>query len=80
MFPLLPPTGTIAFWNMQTGERTRLIEHANLCGAHIALLQSDDGRHLVVESDKLDSPVFIYDMKTCELVHKVGRRSAQLRR
>ena len=72
--------GTVSFWSMQTGENTRTFPIPNLAGAHINLLQSRDGRYLVVESDKVDSPVFIIDVQTLELAHKLDRRSNQSKR
>lgn len=72
---------TIAFWDMYTADRTRVIDVSVLhCGTNTRLHQSHDGRYLVCDSDCINSPAYIFDMKSGELLHSVGRRLTTQRR
>jgi len=67
--------GIVAFWDLSTGERNRVIDISLLNpGRKTRLYQSIDGGSVIVDSDALDSPVHIYDMKTCQLKHSFGVR------
>lgn len=73
--------GTIGFWDLTSGERTRTIDISDLkLGNHTKLLQSGDGRYLVCDSGEKQSPVCIFNMKTNQLAHKMGKRSPNIRR
>ena len=72
---------TIAFWDVTSGEKTRSIDITDLDpGPQTKLLQSSDGKYLVCDSDTLNSPVHIYDLKSAQLVHQVGCRLPTQRR
>jgi len=63
--------GTVAFWELSTGECTRNLDVSCLNpGANTRLHLSGDGRRLIVDSDAINSPVCIFDMKTLQLLHK----------
>ena len=63
--------GTVAFWELSTGECTRNLDVSCLTpGANTRLHLSGDGRRLIVDSDAINSPVCIFDMKTLQLLHK----------
>jgi len=63
--------GTVAFWELSSGECTRSLDVSSLCpGANARLHVSADGRRLVIDSDAINSPVCIFDMKTGQLLHK----------
>jgi len=69
--------GTLAFWELSTGECTRSLDVSCLNpGTNTRLHLSGDGRRLVVDSDAINSPVYIYDMKTGQLLHKYDSHSA----
>ena len=73
--------GTIGFWDLTSGERTRTIDLSDLkFGNHSRLLQSGDGRYLICDSGENNSPVCIFNMKTSQLIHKFGKRSPNIRR
>ena len=66
--------GTVAFWELSSGECTRNLDVSYLSpGANARLHVSGDGRHLVVDSDAINSPVCIFDMKTGQLLHKYDK-------
>ncbi len=72
---------TISFWDLATGERTRMLDISPLHpGQNSRLFQSADGKYLICDSDHIDSPVYIYDLKTGHLLHKVGKRSPTSKR
>jgi WD40 repeat protein len=63
--------GTIAFWDLLSGECTRNIDISAVTpGPNTRLYVSRDGRRLIVDSDAIHSPVYIYDMKTAQLLHR----------
>jgi len=63
--------GTVAFWELSTGECTRILDVSGLNpGANTRMHLSGDGCRLVIDSDAINSPVHIYDMKTGQLLHK----------
>ena len=63
--------GTIAFWELSSGECTRSLDVSSLTpGANTRLHVSADGCRLVVDSDAINSPVLVFDMKTGQLLHK----------
>lgn len=67
--------GTIAFWDLSTGERSRTIDVARLQpGRKTRLFQSADGIYLIVDYDTVDSPIEIYETKTGQLLHSCGAR------
>ena len=73
--------GTIGFWDLTSGERTRTIDISDQrLGNHTKLLQSGDGRYLICDSGENNSPVCIFNMKTNQLVYKIGKRSPNVRR
>ena len=72
---------TLAFWDMSTADRTRVIDVTELhCGTNTRLHQSHDGHYLVCDSDAINSPAYIVDMKLGQLIHEVGRRLSTQRR
>lgn len=76
----LSKDGTIAFWNLDTGEKSRTLDVSELNpGAEAKLLQSNDGNVLVCDSDS-ETPVFLFDMKTGRFLHKCGRRDQTQKR
>jgi len=63
--------GTVAFWELSSGECTRNLDVSCLNpGANARLHLSGDGQRLVIDSDAINSPVYIFDMKTGQLLHK----------
>ena len=63
--------GTVAFWELSSGECTRSLDVSCLNpGPNTRMHLSSDGRRLVVDSDAINSPVYIFDMKTGQLLHK----------
>ena len=71
----------IAFWDLCSGERTRALDITPLSpGPHTRLLQSSDGKYLICDSDLINSPAYIFDLKSGQLLHKVGARSPAQRR
>ena len=71
--------GTIAFWELSSGECVRKLDVSCLNpGANTRLHLSGDGRRLVVDSDSINSPVYIFDMKTGQLLHKYVTSHAAL--
>lgn len=73
--------GTIAFWDLSTGERSRTIDVARLQpGRKTRLFQSSDGKYLIVDYDTVDSPIEIYETKTGQLLHSCGARLPSLSR
>ena len=63
--------GTIAFWDLSSGECTRNIDISALSpGPNTRIYVSRDGQRLVVDSDAINSPVHVYDMKTGQPLHK----------
>ena len=63
--------GTIAFWDLSSGECTRNIDISMLSpGPNTRLYVTRDGQRLVVDSDAINSPVYVYDMKTGQILHK----------
>ena len=76
----LSKDGTIAFWNLDTGEKSRTLDVSELNpGADAKLLQSNDGKYLVCDSDS-ETPVFVFEMKTGRLMHKCGKRDQTQKR
>ena len=72
--------GTVSLWNMQSGELTRTYPIPNLRGGRQRLMQSEDGKLLIVESNKEKSPIFVIDVKSLERKHKLAPRSTQSKR
>ena len=73
--------GLIVFWDLMTGECTRNITVTDISlGPNTKLHVSGDYKYLVVDSDAIHSPVFIYDLKTTQLLYTVGRRLPTQRR
>lgn len=73
--------GTIAFWDVSSGECTRNITMSDVSlGPNTKLHISGDGKYLVVDSDAISSPVYIYDLKMAQLLYTVGRRLPTQRR
>ena len=67
----LSKDGTVAFWELSSGERTRSLDVSSLCpGPNARLHVSGNGRRLIIDSDAINSPVCIFDMKTGRLLHK----------
>ena len=67
--------GTIAFWDLASGEKTRALDVSQLCpGTRTKLLQSNDGKYLVCDSDMQNSQAYIFEMKTGKLLHECGKR------
>jgi len=63
--------GTVAFWELSSGECTRSWDVSSLNpGPNTRLHLSADGCRLVVDSDAINSPVCIFDTKTGQLLHK----------
>jgi len=63
--------GTVAFWELSSGECTRTLDVSSLNpGPNTRLHLSADGCRLIVDSDAINSPVYIFDMKTGQLLHK----------
>jgi hypothetical protein len=63
--------GSIAFWDLSTGECSRNIDVSAVSpGPNTRLYLSGDGQRLIVDSDMINSPVYIYDMKTTQLLVK----------
>ena len=72
---------TVIFWDLASGERTRTIDISDLkAGPNTKLFLSSDGRYLVVDSDAINSPVHVYDVKTGQLLQSCGKRLATQRR
>ena len=46
----------------------------------ISLYLSSDNKYLVVDSNEIDCPVYIYDMKSLHLLHKCGSRLSTQKR
>lgn len=72
---------TIAFWDLRTGERLRVIDISEYPPEPSSRLhQSKDGKYLCYDSFSVNSPVCIYDMRTGQMLHKVGKRTHTQRR
>ena len=72
---------TIAFWDLSSGERTRCVDVSALNpGPNTKLFQTSDGKYLVCDSDALNSPVYVFDFKTGQLLHECGKRLATQKR
>ena len=72
---------TIAFWDLRTGERTCVIDLTECPPeASAKLFQSRDGLYLSYDSFAINSHVYIYDMRSGQLLHKIGRRTNTQRR
>lgn len=71
--------GTVAFWELSSGECTRKLDVSCLNpGPNTRLHLSGDGQILVVDSDAINSPVYVFDMKTAQLLHKYARLTVLL--
>jgi len=61
----------VAFWDLSSGECTRNLDVSCLNpGANTRLHLSGDGCRLIVDSDAINSPVYIFDVKTGQLLHR----------
>ena len=83
--------GTVAFWDLASGECSRTIDVAALRpGRRTRIYLSTPNvdraaggggqRYLIVDGDAVDSPVHVYDVKTARLLHSVGARLPNLMR
>ena len=70
---------SIGFWDLSTGERIHAtaippVEEA-MSLINMKLYLSSDGKYLACDPGSNGSPVFIYDVKTGQLLHRVGQKS-----
>lgn len=73
--------GTLAFWDMSSGECIRTISNSNFMSGHnTKLYTSADFKYLIVDCDATNSPILVYDLKTYQFLHSGGRRLATQKR
>ena len=69
--------GTIAFWDVIRGERMRMLDISVINpNQRTKIMQSKNGHFLVCDSGKVDSPVHIFDLRSGQLLHEFGCRTA----
>ncbi len=67
--------GTIAVWDMTRGERIRMFDITSIQPTmRTKILKSENSQFLVFDSETVDSPAYIFDIKAGHLLHECGQR------